>query len=346
MRLRSNEAEREGLTVADVFREHAGHEAEQRSALMSCLLEHAATDCDAGGVVADVLAPYAAEPVGAALPLRFAAALHRLVLTGQAPELAAHYPTAGGTAPPGQAWPAARRVLAEHREKLHALIALPCQTNEVGRALPLLIGLSEISRRTGRPVTLLELGASAGLNLLVDRFRYGRGYGPRDSPCVLPDPGMTIDPTLRIADRAGCDPAPLDPTSEEGRLRLRASIWGDQPDRMHRLQGALIVAAERRIPIEQAGAAEWLADRLPTHADRDDAVPVVWHSIVRTYVESAQWKRVLDLASRPGVWRLAYEPDPGGSKRPIPLRLHGPGTDPAGDILAYGTGHGPPVVRP
>lgn len=332
------------MTVADVFREHAGHEAERRSALMSCLLEHAATDWDSGGVVADVLAPYAAEPVGAALPLRFAAALHRLVLTGQAPELAAHYPTTGGTAPPGQAWPAARRVLAEQREAVQALIALPCQTNEVGRALPLLIGLSEVSRRTGRPVVLLELGASAGLNLLVDRFRYGRRYGPPDSPCVLPDPGTTIDPMLTIAARAGCDPAPLDPTSEEGRLRLRASIWGDQPDRMHRLHGALTVAAQRRVRVERAGAAAWLADRLPLRADRRSAVPVVWHSIVRTYVDAEQWKRVLDLASLPGVWRLAYEPDSGGNRSAIALRLHGPGTDPAGDVLAYGTGHGPPVV--
>lgn len=313
---------------------------------MRCLLEQAAADWESGGAVREVLDPYAHEPGGAALPLRFAAALHRLVLTGQAPELAAHYPTAGGTAPPGQAWPAARRVVAEHAQQLRSLIDLPCQTNEVGRAVPLLIGLSEISRRTARPVSLLEVGASAGLNLLADRFRYGRAYGPSDSPCVLPDPGTAIDPALRIASRAGCDPAPLDPTTDEGRLRLRASVWGDQPDRMQRLQGALTVAGQGRVPVERAGAAEWLVDRLAAHTDAEEAVPVVWHSIVRTYVDPEQWGRVKELAARPGVWRLAYEPDHGQNRRGIPLRLHGPGTDPAGDILAYGTGHGPPVVFP
>jgi hypothetical protein len=334
------------VTAADVLREHARHDAESRSALMSCLLEQAAADWESGGAVQEVLDPYADEPGGAALPLRFAAALHRLVLTGQAPELAAHYPTAGGTAPPGQAWPAARRVVADNTQQLRTLIGLPCQTNEVGRAVPLLIGLSEISRRTARPVNLLELGASAGLNLLVDRFRYGHAYGPPDSPCVLPDPGTEIDPALRIASRAGCDPAPLDPTTDEGRLRLRASVWGDQPDRMQRLQGALTVAAQGRVPVEQACAAEWLAEHLPAYADGEEAVPVVWHSIVRTYVDLEQWSRVEGLASRPGVWRLAYEPDPGRSPRGVPLRLHGPGTGPGGDVLAYGTGHGPPVVLP
>ncbi|MBW3550496.1 MAG: DUF2332 domain-containing protein, partial [Proteobacteria bacterium] len=62
------------------MREHAQHEAERRSALMSSLLENAATDWDGGGVVREALAPWAHEPAGAALPLRFAAALHRLVL--------------------------------------------------------------------------------------------------------------------------------------------------------------------------------------------------------------------------------------------------------------------------
>lgn len=331
------------MTVADVLRDHARHDAERQSALMSCLLEQAAADWERGGVVGEVLDPYADEPAGAALPLRFAAALHRLVLTGRAPDLAAHYPTAGGTAPPGEAWAAARRAIAENAEQLRLWIGLPCQTNEVGRAAPLLIGLSEITRRTSRSVTLLEIGASAGLNLLVDRFRYGLSYGPPDSPCVLPDPGIAIDPRMRIASRAGCDTTPLDPTSDEGRLRLRASIWGDQPERMQRLQGALALAEQGRAPVEQAGAAEWLAERLAAPADEQDAVPVVWHSIVRTYVDPEQWSHVEELASRPGVWRLAYEPDPSQNRRGVPLRLYGPGISPEGEILAHGTGHGPPI---
>lgn len=332
--------------LSAVFREYAGHEAERRSPLMVGLLEGAAADWEADGITRAVLGPHADDAPGSALPLRFAAALHRLVLTGQAAELATHYPTAGGTAAPGHAWPAARRTLEQRTAEMCELTGLPCQTNEVGRAVPLLIGLVEVARRTGAPLRLLEIGASAGLNLLLDRFRFGAAWGPADSPCRLPDPGVEPD-GVRIADRAGCDPAPLDPTDPEARLRLSASVWGDQVERLARLRGALAVAATSPEPaaVEKARAAEWLARRLATRAD-DSSVPVVWHSITRAYVDPAEWQDVEELTAEHGVWRLSYEPDPGANPRGVPLRLYGPDADPSGEVLAYGTGHGPPMARP
>jgi hypothetical protein len=330
-------------TIADVFREHAEHEAERRSPLMQALLLGTADDWDAGGISRTVLEPYAADPPGAALPLRFAAALHRLVLTGQAPELAAHYPTVGGTQAPELAWAPARRVLEREAAQVRELTAQRCQTNEVGRTVPLLVGLAEVVRRTGGPLRLLEIGASAGLNLLVDRFRFGEVWGPPDSPCRLPDPGVPLDlDGMRIVERAGCDPAPLDPGDDEARLRLSASVWGDQVDRFRRLRGALDVAGSHRVPVERAGAAEWLTQRLGARPAQP-GVPVVWHSIVRAYVDPDEWRTVEELTARAGVWRLAYEPDPEPTARTVPLRLYGPGTDPGGDVLIRGTGHGPPL---
>lgn len=328
---------------SDVFRDYAQHESERRSPLMVGVLEGAARDWDAGGITRAVLDPYTTDPTGSALPLRFAAALHRLVLTGHAPELADHYPTVGGTAPPADVWSAARRTLERHAAVVREWTGLPCQTNEVGRAVPLLLGLVEVARRTGAPLHLLEIGASAGLNLLLDRFRFGDRSGPPDSPCRLPDAGA--DPTevrLRIERRAGCDLAPLDPSEPEARLRLSASVWGDQVERFERLRGALAVASAGHVPVEAMGAGEWLERRL-TDSAHDGPVPVVWHSIVRSYVDPAEWGRIERLTARPGVWRLSYEPDPGANPLGIPLRLHGPGTGPDGDVLAYGTGHGPPL---
>ncbi|WP_051516078.1 DUF2332 domain-containing protein [Candidatus Blastococcus massiliensis] len=330
-------------TVAEVFREHADHPAERGSPLMQALLLGAAEDWDADGITRAVLDPYADDPPGSALPLRFAAALHRLVLTGQAAELAAHYPTVGGTEAPELAWHPARRVLERETDQVRELTGLPCQTNEVGRTVPLLVGLAEVAHRTGgRPLRLLEIGASAGLNLLVDRFRFGDVRGPPDSPCRLPAPGLDLDTTgLRIAERAGCDRAPLDPGDEEARLRLTASVWGDQVDRFRRLRGALAVAESYRVPVEPAGAAEWLTHRLAATHTQDTAVPVVWHSIVRSYVDPGEWQQVEELTA--GVWRLSYEPDPGPNPRGVPLRLFCPGTDPGGEVLVHGTGHGPPL---
>ena len=326
---------------------HAEHEAERTSALMQALLRGAADDWDAGGISRAVLEPYADDPPGSALPLRFAAALHRLVLTGQAPELAAHYPTAGGTESPELAWPGARRLLERETTQIRHLTGSPCQTNEVGRSVPLLVGLAEVVRRTGGPVRLLEIGASAGLNLLVDRFRFGEVWGPPDSPCRLPDPDL--DPALladlRMVERAGCDRAPLDPRDAEARLRLSASIWGDQVDRMQRLRGALDVATSHAVPVDRAGAHEWLTTRLAARPAAHPGVTVVWHSIVRPYVEPSEWQRVEELTAEAGVWRLSYEPNAAADPRGFPLRLHGPGIDPAGEVLAHGSAHGLPLTR-
>ena len=219
------------------------------------------------------------------------------------------------------------------------------QTNEVGRTVPLLVGLAEVARRTGGPLQLLEIGASAGLNLLVDRFRIGKAWGPSESPCRLPCPGVPLEPDgVRIVERAGCDPAPLDPADDQDRLPLSASVWGDQVERFHRLRGALEVARSSRVPVERAGAAEWLTRRLPARPAARGGVPVVWHSIVRTYVDPDEWRQVEELTARAGVWRLSYEPDREPDPRGVPLRLFGPGTGPTGDVLVHGTGHGPPLT--
>jgi hypothetical protein len=118
--------------------------------------------------------------------LRLMGAVHRLVLRGDAPELAAHYPSAGGR--PGDAWPVFVGVLRDHRDELRRLVKNPVQTNEPGRCVALLGGFLEVARVTGMPLRLLEVGASAGLNLRFDRYRYELGderWGPEDSPLVI-----------------------------------------------------------------------------------------------------------------------------------------------------------------
>ncbi|MCP9971689.1 DUF2332 domain-containing protein [Actinomadura madurae] len=219
---------------------------------------------DPGEAVADVLE----GRTGPGFVLGMLGTVHRLVLEGRVPELAAHYPTAGGTADPLEAWPAFRDVLAAHAAEIRDGLADPPQTNEVGRAAPLVGGLLAVAEAARLPVRLLEIGASAGLNLRADRFRLLHetgSYGP-ESPVVLPGAWRGLPPVdapLAIAERRGCDPHPLDAASAGARRRLLSYVWPDQTARVERLRAAFEVAAQVPAAVVRAGAAEFLDGLAP-----------------------------------------------------------------------------------
>jgi hypothetical protein len=145
-----------------------------------------------------------------------------------------------------------------------------------------------VDRRPG-PLRLLEIGASAGLNLRADRFRVeladGAGVGPTDSPVVLPDPWLGhLPPTavpLQVVERRGCDTEPLDPTTAEGRLRLTSYVWPDQRARLERLRGALEIASHVPATVVRQSARDFLADL----ALAPGTTTVVWHSIMWQYLD-------------------------------------------------------------
>jgi hypothetical protein len=283
------------------------------SPLTGALLEGAAADIEAGGVTADLMGPHADDPGGSVPALRFAGSLHRLVLQGLAPELAAHYPSVGGTAPVEQVWPAAQATVEQHLDDLRSLVTRPVQTNEVGRAA-VLFGVLQLV--TG-PVRLLEVGASGGLNLRCDHFAYEVGddvLGDPASPVRLVQPWEGTVPAYRgtqVVERLGCDPAPVDAMSEEGRLTLASYVWGDQVERLVRLRGALDIAARVPVQVERAGALEFLAREVRA---RPDLTTLVWHSVVWQYVDPAERVAVdalLEEAGRelgPHLVRASMEP--------------------------------------
>ena len=225
------------------------------------------------------------EPMRDALALRLCGGLHFLVRAGNAPELAKLYPPA----PPGDdvALKAAlRRTLVDRAADIDPWLDSAPQTNEVGRSAVLMSGLLVLAARFGLPLRLFELGASGGLNLQLDRYGYALGgtpAGDRSSPLVLRPKwkgGAPPPSDVRIVGRGGVDLAPVDPI--EGRERLLAYVWPDQPQRLAQLAAALDIAASGPPAVEQGDAADWLEARLGAEPE-PGACRVVLHSVAFQY---------------------------------------------------------------
>ena len=282
-----------GATLAERMRAHAGDAPHLYGELMRSM----AHDWEAGGPVRRICSGWEDAPQGAVVQLRLLAGLFRIVLTDRAPELVPFYPCLGGTERPDAAWPIVRGVLESHVVELHEALETAPQTNEVGRSTALLIGLFEAVRRSGRrSIRLLEPGASAGLNLLVDHFRFVEPtwqFGPPESALVLRDGvvGGTQPQQFMIVDRRGCDLAPVDPSTPEGQLRLRSFIWPFHIERHQRLSAALSIAADHRVTVDEAPAGEWLERELAKPTD-DETVTLVWQSITRQYWPPEETERV------------------------------------------------------
>jgi hypothetical protein len=227
----------------------------------------------------------------AAIPLRLLAAVHRLALSGRAQALAASYPSCGGDGSVEAAWSAFVSVVTDRYTTIKSELDQPLQTNEIARAAALLGGFLFVASRFKMPLRLLEIGASAGLMLRWDHFRYEArawSWGRQDSVVRLAENfsddalPFAMDLRVDVAERLGCDVAPIDPTTEEGRRRLVSFVWPDQTDRIGRLVAACELARTIEAPIEQANAPEWLQAQLRT--TRCGVATVVFHSVVLQYM--------------------------------------------------------------
>ncbi len=321
------------------------------SPLYGELLWRAAGDAREGGVTLEILRTRADDPPFTALALRLMAAVHRLVLTAGAPALARHYASAGGDLGPDGAWDAFQEVLATHTEELQAGVTRPCQTNEPGRAAALLGGFLTVAAETGLPLRILEVGASAGLNLRWDNFLYVSGdlaWGPADSAVVFDNVYEAAPPLqipARVVERRGCDPNPQDPTTDETRLNLMSSAWPDQVERFRALEGALQVARDVPATVDTADGAAWVEQQLAE--PRPGVATVVYHSIVMQYLDPEARARLHDVIVAAGTRATAESPlarlsfEPGGRGRAHVDLFTWPGGERR--LLATSGYHGRPV---
>lgn len=277
------------------------------SAFTARLLEALLQDWMAGGPMRALLPAWPFGPPATDLvPLRLAGGLHALALSGRHPDLAALYPPAAERFDAEAIVPLLRRLLVDEAEWLRGFLASAPQTNETQRSAVLIGGYAAIAQATGLPLALCEIGASAGLNLLWDRFHYQLGaqrWGDPASPVQIVADWRGAAPALpagiAVADRRGNDLMPVDLADPQAVLRLRAYVWPDQAARAARLQGAIALAQQGLPPVDAGDAAEWVAQRLAEPAT--GVATVLVHSVVWQYLPSATQSAIESTLAQAGA---------------------------------------------
>ena len=214
-------------------------------------------------------------PATKVLPILLFAAVHFTVLSEPDLDLAACY--RGDPDAPADPWPLFRDLVVERFDDLGVLVAeRSIQTNEVGRSAVLWSAFSAVHRAGDRPLTLVELGPSAGLNLFFDRFtiRWSDGVaaGPPSSPVQLrcevrgplTPPRDLVAPPVRS--RLGIDLAPVDITDPASRRWLEACVWPHLDERSRRLRAAIDLAVDAPPDLRAGNALDLLGDVI----DRSD----------------------------------------------------------------------------
>lgn len=227
------------------------------------------------------------------------AAVHYLLLAGVSHDLATHYPdlAPAATTPMGDP---GRQFLAfcrEHRATLAELAASRgVQTNEVRRCVVLVPALNRVTAMERRPLALIEVGASAGLNLCFDRY----GYDYDGTTVGLPAP-LVLTTTVRsghppipdhlpaVSWRIGIDLDPIHLDDPEAVRWARALLWPEQRDRAARFDAAVALVRPDPPPLVAGDALEILPE--VAAGAPEDAALVVMHSFVLNQFSDEQRDR-------------------------------------------------------
>lgn len=268
-------------------------------------------DFESGGPVAALLKDWATNPRADALALRLAGYFHHAVLVNRDADLAAHYPSRIANWTIEDIWPRARALLQRDMENAARFILSAPQTNETRRSIALLAAFLSFAETWKGEIDMLEIGASAGLNLNWDLYTYRTknwAWGAEGPVLIDTDWNGPPPPLADIAvrNRAACDLNPLDLSDEAQRLQLKSYVWPDQPERLARFDGAVALARETGVHVERADAAEWLAQRLAARAD--DAATIVYHSVFLQYPPREAREAIVATIAQAGAQATAAAP--------------------------------------
>ena len=245
----------------------------------------------------------------AALPNLFFAAVHLLLLKGEHHQLAAFYPSLNNSSRHyDYVYPYFRSFVLEHPGEIREIMMThSVQTNEVGRCAVLVPAFELVAAQTKRqPLTMIEIGSSAGLTLLWDRYHYRYG---EDLECGDPNSPLRIECSLRgetrppiprelpkVASRTGSDLSPIDVNNTENVQWLRALVWPDNQKRARQLEPAIRLVKQASPRIITGNA----LDLLPNLIDKvPEKTPLcIYHSFTLTLASGEPREKLHSLLTK------------------------------------------------
>ncbi len=235
------------------------------------------------------------EPVADALVLRLVGGFHALHRSGA--DWGVSRVFRGELIDPTGVDVLLEEALMTHDAALLPWLAGPPQTNEAGRSAGLMTGLLHLATRFGPKIDLLEIGSSAGLNLLIDRYGYDLGgvqVGPNPAELVIkpvwrgaPPPAAPVE----IVGVRGVDIAPVDLSEDAAAERLAAYVWVDALERQTRIDTAIAMVRRDGVSLDQGDAADWVEARL-AEPQAAGTTRVLMHSVVWQYLPPEGRERI------------------------------------------------------
>ncbi len=242
-------------------------------------------------------------PLEDAMPLRLAGGFHHLLLTGDDDRLTPVY--RGEIIDQAEVDMIACAVTADHDARLLPWLDGPPQTNEAGRSASFMAGLLWLADKVAPRFELNELGASAGINTMMDRYHYDLGgvtAGPANSPMQIKPDWRGVPPPqadVEIVGISGCDQEPVDLSDPVAALRVKSYVWPENSERLERMDAAIALAAEKRPDIVKADALDWVLQRLSA-PQAEGVTRVINHSIVWQYIPESRRQAISEAIEAAG----------------------------------------------
>ena len=273
-----------------------------------------------------------------AMPLRVTGGLHHLALSGADRRLVPVY--RGEITDQPQIDALVMAIVEDHDAALVPWLDGPPQTNEAGRSASLMTGLLWLAQRVTPRFELFELGASAGVNTMLDRYHFRLGeteVGPVDSPMRI-DPewrGSGVSPPpapdeFAILSVRGCDIAPIDLSDPASALRLKSYVWPDAPQRLERIDAAIALASENPPDLVEQDAGEFVSDML-ARPQTAGTTRAMFHSIMWQYMPADTQVAISEAFERAGrqatpdrpLGWISLETDPATFRHELKVRHWG-----------------------